>query len=135
MDQLVPTCRWEILHYFLKSVRFKPILTGFALDFSAPLNQGSASNPGNYQLDNVTTKKVKKKTTLVLKPITKFTVSYSAGSEIVDLKLIGTQAFSTGGQLTIVSSSSGGVSGATGAPLGGTTVFAISKKGNAITPK
>jgi hypothetical protein len=53
----------------------------------------------------------------------------------VDLKLIGTQAFSTGGQLTIVSSSSGGVTGTTGAPLSGTTVFAISKKGNTISPK
>ncbi len=108
----------------------KPILTGFALDFSAPLNQGNASNRGNYQLDNVTTKKVKKKKTIVLKPITAFRVSYSAGSEIVDLNLIGTQAFPTGGQLTIES----GVTGATGAPIGGTTVFAISKNGKAITP-
>jgi hypothetical protein len=51
----------------------------------------------------------------------------------VDLKLIGTQAFATGGRLTIVSNSSGGVIGATGAPLGGNTVLTISKKGNTIT--
>ncbi len=77
----------------------KPILTSFAFDFSAPIYQASATNPGNHQFDNVTTKKLMKRTTIILKPITKFAVTYSAGSEIVDLSLIGTQPFSTGGQL------------------------------------
>jgi hypothetical protein len=108
----------------------KAILTGFSLTFNAALNSGAAKIPGNYQLDNVTTKKVKKKVTTILKPITKFTVSYVAATDTVDLMLIGTQAFATGGQLTVES----GVTGATGAPVGGTTVFAISKMGNTITP-
>jgi hypothetical protein len=66
----------------------------------------------------------------ILKPITKFTVSYVPATDTVDLNLIGTQAFATGGRLTVES----GVAGASGAPVGGTTVFAISKKGNTITP-
>jgi hypothetical protein len=112
----------------------KPILTGFDLTFSAPLNAARAMSAANYELDTVATKKVKKTVKHILHPITNFTVSYSAASDSVDLALIGTQAFPTGGQLTIVSGPSGGVTGASGAPVSGTTVFAISKKGNTITP-
>jgi RHS repeat-associated protein len=113
----------------------KAVLTGFDLTFSAPLNAASATNAANYHVDSITTKKVKKKVKTILHPITKFTVSYSAATDSVDLTLIGTQTFPTGGQLTVDSSPSGGVTGASGAPLGGTTVFSISKKGNSITPK
>jgi hypothetical protein len=112
----------------------KAVLTGFSLTFSEPLNPATATNRFDYQLANVTTKKVKKKTTTILKPITNFTVSYNASSETVNLTLIGTQAFSTGGKLTVVGTPPNGVSGASGAPLAGSTVFAISKKGNTITP-
>jgi hypothetical protein len=52
----------------------------------------------------------------------------------VDVTLIGTQAFPTGGRLTIVSTPASGVTGASGAPISGTTVFAISKAGKTITP-
>jgi len=110
-----------------------PVLTGFVVDFSAPLNPASATNPVNYQLDTVTTKKVKKTVERILHPITKFTVSYSAANDSVDLALIGTQTFPTGGQLTIVSGPSRGVTGASGAPLGGTTVLDISTNGRTIT--
>jgi hypothetical protein len=77
---------------------------------------------------------VKKKVTTILHPITKFTVSYIPASDAVDLTLIGTQTFPTGGQLTIVNRSPAGVAGASGAPLAGTTVLAISKKGSTIRP-
>ncbi len=110
-----------------------PVLTGFVVDFSAPLNAATATNPVNYQLDTVTTKKVKKTVERILHPITKFTVSYSAANDSVDLALVGTQTFPTGGQLTIVSGPSRGVTGASGAPLGGPTVLAISAKGRTIT--
>jgi hypothetical protein len=110
-----------------------PVLTGFEVDFSAPLNPASARNPVNYQLDTVTTKRVKKTVKRILHPITQFTVTYSAANDSVDLTLIGKQTFPTGGQLTIVSGPSGGVTGASGAPLSGTTVFAISAKGRTIT--
>ncbi len=112
----------------------KAVLAGFTVDFSAPLNPATATNRVNFELDTVTTKKVKKKVTRILHPITKFTVSYSPASDSVNLTLVGTQAFPTGGQLTIVSSPPGGVSGATSAPLSGATVLAISAKGRTITP-
>jgi hypothetical protein len=48
--------------------------------------------------------------------------------------LIGTQSFPSGGRLTVVATPPSGVSGASGAPLSGTTVFAISKNGSTITP-
>ena len=110
------------------------VLTGFSLTFSTSLNQAAASNRGYYQLDSVTTKKVKKKTTTILRPITGFTVSYVAATDTVDVNLIGKQTFPTGGRLTIVSTASGGVAGASGAPISGHTVFTISKNGKAITP-
>ena len=72
-----------------------------------------------------------KKTKTILHPITNFTVSYVAGTDTVDLSLIGTQAFASGGQLTVVKS---GVMGASDAALAGSTVFAISKKGTTISP-
>jgi hypothetical protein len=111
-----------------------PVLTGFNLGFSVPLDPASATNPAHYQLDTVSTKRVKKTVKRILHPITNFQVSYSAATDSVDLTLIGKQTFPTGGQLTIVGGPSGGVTGASGAPLGGTTVFAISAKGRTITP-
>jgi hypothetical protein len=111
-----------------------PVLTGFNLDFSAPLDPASATNPVHYQLDAVTTKRVKRTVKRILHPITTFTVSYRVANDSVDLTLIGKQTFPTGGQLTIVSGPSGGVTGVSGAPLSGTTVLAISAKGRSITP-
>lgn len=103
------------------------------MTFSAPLNPASANNRLNYQLDNVTTKKVKKKVKITLHPITAFTVSYVPSTDTVDLTLLGKQTFPTGGQLTIVGGA-GGVTGGSGASLTGTTTFTISKKGTTITP-
>ena len=71
----------------------KAVLTGFIIDFSAPLNPATATNRVNFELDTVTTKKVKKKVTRILHPITKFTVSYSSASDSVNSTLVGTQAF------------------------------------------
>ncbi len=112
----------------------KAVLTDFIFNFSAPLDQTTAAIAANYQLDSISTKKVKKKTKTILHPITGFTVSYIQATDSVDLKLIGTQAFPTGGRLTVLSGSPGEVSSASGTPLEGTTVFAISKKGTTINP-
>ena len=112
----------------------KAVLTGFTIEFSAPLNVASTTNAVNYELDTITTRKVKKKVVTTLHPITKFTVSYIPANDSVDLTLIGTQSFPTGGRLTIVNTPPGGVTGLSGALLAGTTVFAISKKGTTITP-
>jgi sugar lactone lactonase YvrE len=112
----------------------KAVLTGFSLIFNEPLNVATATNRGDYQLATVTIRKVKKKPTTILKPITNFTVSYDAAMETVNLTLIGKQAFPTGGKLTVIGTPPNGVSGASGALLGGPTVFGISKNGKTIAP-
>ena len=66
----------------------KSTLHGFTLDFGVPLNVAAAENPGNYQLDTVTTKKVKKKKETILHPIANFTVSYLAASDAVEITLL-----------------------------------------------
>ena len=111
------------------------VLTGFTLTFNTSLNQSTATNRGNYQLATVTTKKVKKKTTTILHPIAGFIVSYITATDTVDVNLIGTQTFPTGGGLTIVSTPSRGVTSTSGLPISGKTTFAISKNGKTITQK
>jgi hypothetical protein len=109
-----------------------PVLTGFTLDFSVPLNPATASDSANYQVDTVTTKKVKKSVKRILHAITKFTVSYLAASDTVELAFAGKETFPTGGQITVVGGSSGGVTGASGVPLAADTVFTIAPGGRKI---
>ena len=52
------------------------VLTGYEFEFSSALDPASATNSANYEVDSVMTKRVKKKTVRILKPITNFTVSY-----------------------------------------------------------
>ena len=68
----------------------KPILVGYMLDFSAPLNAAAVSR-ANFQAATMSTKKVKKKVTHILKPISNFTVSYVAANDAVDIKFSGTR--------------------------------------------
>lgn len=83
-----------------------------------------------FQVATLTTKKVKKKTTHILKPISNFTVSYVAASDAVDINFIGAETFKTGGQITVLN----GVTSASGGSLAGTTKFTISPKGTSISP-
>ena len=106
----------------------KAVLSGFTVDFGVPLNAADAAKRANYQLDTVTTKKVKKKTETILHPITKFTVSYVAASDAVEIKLGATETFPTGGRLTVL----GGETTAAGGTLSGPAVFTISKGGKSI---
>jgi hypothetical protein len=106
----------------------KPVLAGFEFEFSSPLNPASATNPANYQVDSVTSKRVKKKSQRILHQITKFNVSYSNDAVTINLAL--RETFKTGGQITILNS----LAGASGTALAGTTVFTISKGGKSITP-
>jgi hypothetical protein len=108
----------------------KAILSGFTLDFRGPLNSTAASNTANYQLDTVNTKKVKKKKETTLHPITKFTVSYLAASDTVEIMLGAKETFPTGGQITVL----GGLTTAAGGTLSGPAVFTISKGGKGIGP-
>ena len=106
----------------------KPVLGGYVFDFSSALDPSSAANFGNYQVDNVVSKRVKKKVVSTLHPITSLSASYS--NDVVTIKFAGKQKFKTGGQITVLS----GVTGPSGAALQGTTVFTISKGGKGITP-
>ncbi len=107
----------------------KPVLTGYMLDFGAPLNL-TATNRANFEVATLTTKKVKKKTTHILQPISNFTVSYVPANDAVEIAFTSTETFKTGGQITV----SSGVTSANGGALAGTTVFTISPKGNNISP-
>ncbi len=107
----------------------KPVLVGYTLDFSAPLNP-AAANRADFQVATLTAKKVKKKVTHILKPITNFNVSYVPANDAVDITFSGTETFPTGGQITVQS----GVTGATGGALVGTTTFTIAPKGTRISP-
>ena len=106
----------------------KAVLSGFTIDFGVPLNSAVASNAASYELDTVTNKHVKEKTETILHPITKFTVSYVAASDAVEVKLGATETFPTGGQLTVL----GGLTTAAGGTLTGPAVFTISKGGKSI---
>ena len=110
----------------------KAVLSGFEFDFSGPLNSASATTPGNFQVDTVSTKRVKKLTKRVLHPITKFSTSYNASNNSITLKFVPSQTFKTGGQLTVLGGASRGVTGASGASLTSNQVFTISAGGKTI---
>jgi uncharacterized delta-60 repeat protein len=107
----------------------KAVLTGFTLDFGVALN-ASAANAANYQVDTVTTRKVKRKKETILNPISKFTVSYLPASDAVQLTLGSTETFPTDGQITIL----GGLTTASGGTLTGPAVFTIAKGGKSVVP-
>ena len=103
----------------------KAVLTGFTLDYNMPLTAADVSDAANYALDTVTLKKVKKSEVRVVHPLKNFTVSYTPATDSVTLKLIGTQSFPTGGQITVLP----GVTDNSGSVLTGTTVFKITAGG------
>ena len=86
----------------------KPVITGFEIQYSTAMNQATAGSPGNYQVDWISTKRVKKKPTQILHPLA-ITVDYNAATDSVDLMLAGKQAFADGGQITVVATPPGGV--------------------------
>ena len=104
------------------------------------MNTTTAGDANNYQVDSVTTKRIKKKSVKVLKPIP-FQVQYSSTNNSVSLILKGNQAFATGGQITVIASAPNGVSSASGTLLDGNDegiagdngVFSILPKARGIT--
>ena len=108
----------------------KAVLTGFTLEYSAPLLASAVSNPGNYVVDTVTIKKVKKSLDRLVRPIKGFTVINTPATNSVTIKLAGTQSFPTGGQITILP----GVTDQSSAVLSGPTVFKITPGGKKIQP-
>ena len=110
------------------------ILSGFVFDFSSALDPSTATDIGNYQVDALTTKRVRKKVERILSPITNFKVSYTAATDSVTLTLASKQTFPTGGQITVVGGPSGGITSSSGAARSGSTAFTISKSGKQIVP-
>ena len=99
----------------------KPVLVGYILDFGAALNPVAASSQSNYQVATMTTERVNKKVSRVLKPITNFTVSYLAATDAVEIAFGRTETFPLGGQIAILE----GFTDASGGKLAGATVFDI----------
>ncbi len=108
----------------------KAVLTGFTLEFNTPLLASAVSNPGNYEVDTVTIKKVKKSLDRLVHPIKGFTVTETPATNSVTIKLAGTQSFPTGGQITVLP----GVTDNFNAVLSGPTVFKITPGGKKVEP-
>jgi hypothetical protein len=106
----------------------KRVLTGFLLHFSAPLDPAAASNPANYEIDLLATKRARKSVKRILHPLSNFTVSYAPSKLAVALNLGSTQTFPTGGQITVLA----GVTSGSGTVLEGTTKFTVSKGGKSV---
>ena len=103
--------------------------------FSTAMNPATADNVNNYQVDSISTKKIKRKIQTVLHPIGVLSATSDASNKFVTLATSATKAkFPKGGQVTIVNSPPGGVSGAAGGFLAGNLVFIISPKATAIQP-
>ena len=111
------------------------VLSGFLFDFSGALNSSSATNPADYEIDAISTKRVRKQTRRILHPITSFSVAYSAATDSVTLTFSGKQTFRTGGQITVVGGPPAGVTGASGAALAGNNAFTVSPGGKEISPE
>lgn len=118
----------------------KPVLTGFVLDFSAPMNPATAGNAANYQVEWTSLKRVKHKKMEVLHTVP-FSVNYDPATHSVSLLLRGKQAFAQGGQITVNAAPPDGVSSASGVALDGggqgqagdNGVFTILPKARGIT--
>ncbi len=111
----------------------KLALSGFLFQFSAPLDQTSATTGGNFVVDSITTKRIKKRTQIVLHPIKAFALKYNSSNDSVTLTFNGKQTFPTGGQITVLArTATTGVTAATGATLTENTVFLIPRGGHGI---
>jgi hypothetical protein len=112
----------------------KPILAGFALDFSTAMNPATAGLAANYQVDSTITKRVKKKTVTALHPV-RFTAAYNSSTYVVTLTIRGKPKFATGGKIKVITSSPNGVTSEEGVALDASeAAFTIRPKARGITP-
>jgi hypothetical protein len=92
----------------------KPVLAGFALDYSTAMNPATAGLPANYQVTFAATQRVKRKQipaneSVVVQP------TYDASTNVVTLKIVGkAPSFAKGGQINIIATPPSGVSSAVG---------------------
>ncbi|MGP0063459.1 MAG: beta strand repeat-containing protein [Isosphaeraceae bacterium] len=135
-----PTIKGEqiVLTYLKHNKKGKPIgkpVVNIMIDYSIPMNSGTADNASNYQVDWVSTKKVKKKVQTILHPIGVLSATSNASNTAVTLATSATNAkFAKGGQLTIIAAAPGGVDSAAGVYLAGNNIFTITAKAGSIEP-
>jgi RHS repeat-associated protein/uncharacterized repeat protein (TIGR01451 family) len=98
--------------------KHKPVLTGFSIGYSAAMSPATAGNAANYQVDWISTKRVKRKQVQVLHRVP-IRVIYDAADQSVSLLLSGKQAFAQGGRITVISTPPSGVTSAAGVLLDG----------------
>jgi hypothetical protein len=96
----------------------KPVLSGFVLDFSTAMDPATAGNAANYQVDWISTRRVKRKKVQGLHPVP-IKAAYDAVDHSVSLLLGKKQAFAKGGQVTVIAVPPGGVSSDSGVLLDG----------------
>ena len=136
----------------------KPVVE-IVFHYSTAMNPATADNPGNYQVNWTSTKKVKTKVVkvvnrgsqsrpaLVRRAVTKTTIVtvlhpvsvVSATSDptntVVTVATMSLASrFAKGGQITVIGSPPGGVNSAADAYLGGNPMFTISPKARGIGP-
>jgi hypothetical protein len=92
----------------------------------------SVTNTSNYELDWVSTKRVKKKVQTLLHPLAIKSATYNASTNSVILLTGATKTtFAKGGQLTIIGTPPGGVESAAGGFVA-TRVFIVSPQASRI---
>jgi hypothetical protein len=106
----------------------------FVFEFSTAMDPASVNNTNNYQLDSVSTKKIKKRVQTVLHSIGIQSATYNASTNSVTLVTSATSTkFPKGGRLTVIGSPVG-IESAAGAFLAENAVFMISPKARSLAP-
>lgn len=102
----------------------------FHARFGTSLDAAAATNAANYEVATVTIKRIKGKKQKFLHPIANFALSYTAGSDAVEITLGSKQTFPTGGQITVL----GSLTTVAGDALTSTAAFSIAKGGKSVVP-
>ena len=130
----------QVMSTYLKhNKKGKPIgkpVVSIVFDYSTAMNAGTVRNANNYQVDWISTKKVKKKIQTVLHRVSILSATPNATNTIVTLVTSATQSrFAKGGQITVIYTPPNGVSSAAGVPLpAGDSTFTILPKAKRIAP-
>ena len=132
---VMPTVTGEqVLTAQAKGKKGKPVVVGFDLQYSAPMNAATAGSSANYTVLSAITRRVKRKKVMTLNRVA-LTASYNAATHSVTLTLSEKQAFALGGEITVNYSPPNGVSSASNIPLSSDdATFTIAKKGTSVTP-
>jgi len=96
----------------------KPVFSGFEFQFSEAMNPATVGNAGNYEVDWLSTKRVKRKTVQIFHPLA-VSAQYNAATNSVSVLLSNKQKFAKGGRITVIAPPPGGVSSAAGVALDG----------------